>query len=50
MPTNLAIDDELLKKAVEIGAMPSKKAAVNEALREFIARPPLPTCLRHLPW
>ena len=37
MPTNLAIDDELLQKALEIGGLPSKKATVNEALREFIA-------------
>lgn len=38
MPTNLAIDDDLLRKALDIGGLPSKKATVNEALREFIAR------------
>lgn len=38
MATNLAIDDALLEKALEIGGLPSKKATVNEALREFIAR------------
>ena len=38
MPTNLAIDDNLLEKALKIGGLPSKRATVNEALREFIAR------------
>jgi Arc/MetJ family transcription regulator len=38
MPTNLAIDDKLLTKALRVGGLPSKRATVNEALREFIAR------------
>jgi Arc/MetJ family transcription regulator len=38
MPTNLAIDDELLENALMLGGMSSKKATVNEALREFIER------------
>jgi Arc/MetJ family transcription regulator len=38
MPTNLAIDDRLLKKAVRVGGYRTKKATVNEALREFIRR------------
>lgn len=38
MPTNLAIDDALLERALALGGMPSKRATVNEALREFIAR------------
>ncbi|OGQ19034.1 MAG: hypothetical protein A2138_10085 [Deltaproteobacteria bacterium RBG_16_71_12] len=38
MATNLAIDEELLARALEVGRLPSKKATVNEALREFIAR------------
>jgi Arc/MetJ family transcription regulator len=38
MPTNLAIDDELLRLALEVGGLPSKRATVDEALREFIAR------------
>ena len=38
MPTNLAIDDDLLRTALEVGGLPSKRATVNEALREFIAR------------
>ncbi len=38
MPTNLAIDDDLLDRALRVGGLPSKRATVNEALREFIAR------------
>ena len=38
MPTNLAIDDRLLQEAQKIGAFKTKKAAVTEALREFIQR------------
>jgi Arc/MetJ family transcription regulator len=38
MATNLAIDDKLLNRALRIGKLPTKRATVNEALREFIAR------------
>ena len=38
MPTNLEIDDKLLKEAVEIGKHKTKKAAVNEALKEYILK------------
>lgn len=38
MPTNLAIDDSLLRKALKIGGKKTKKDTVNEALREFIVR------------
>lgn len=38
MPTNLAIDPALLDKALKIGGEKTKKATVNRALREFIAR------------
>ena len=38
MATNLAIDDELLEIALTMSGLPSKRATVNEALREFIAR------------
>ena len=38
MATNLAIDPDLLDKALEIGGEKTKKATVNRALREFIAR------------
>ena len=38
MATNLALDDRLLEEAVKIGGKPTKKAAVTEALEEYIAR------------
>jgi Arc/MetJ family transcription regulator len=38
MATNLAIDDELLRLAVRMGNQPTKKATVNEALREYVQR------------
>ena len=38
MATNLSIDPALLAKALELGGEKTKKATVNLALREFIAR------------
>lgn len=38
MATNLAIDPELLERAVEVSGEKTKKAAVTKALQEFIAR------------
>ena len=38
MPTNLAIDPELLDAAHRIGGHRTKKATVTEALREYILR------------
>lgn len=38
MPTNLAIDDTLLSEAQKAGGLKTKKATVNQALREFIQR------------
>lgn len=38
MATNLDIDQALLKEAVNVGRHRSKKAAVTEALQEYIAR------------
>ena len=38
MATNLAIDPELIKRALEIGGERTKKATVTKALQEFIAR------------
>jgi len=38
MPTNLAIDDNLLKEAQSVGGYKTKRETVNEALREFIQR------------
>ncbi|MCB0343040.1 MAG: type II toxin-antitoxin system VapB family antitoxin [Pseudobdellovibrionaceae bacterium] len=36
MPTNLALDDELIEKAKEVGNHPTKKEAVTVALQEYI--------------
>ena len=38
MATNLAIDDKLLSEAQAIAGLKTKRATVNEALREFIQR------------
>jgi Arc/MetJ family transcription regulator len=38
MPTNLAIDPELLERALAVSGAKTKKAAVTQALKEFIAR------------
>lgn len=38
MPTNLAIDDDLLDEALRIGGHRTKKATVTEALKEYIER------------
>ena len=38
MATNLAINDQLLNNALEIGGFRSKKDTVNAALEEFIQR------------
>ncbi len=38
MPTNLAIDQELLRKALEVSGLKTKKDTVNLALKELINR------------
>ena len=38
MATNLAIDPDLLERALEVSGERTKRAAVTMALREFIAR------------
>jgi len=38
MATNLNIDEKLLSRALKAGGFKTKKATVNEALREFIQR------------
>lgn len=38
MPTNLAIDDRLINQARRLGGHRTKKATVNEALKEYIQR------------
>ena len=38
MATNLSIDPELLEKALQVSGEKTKKAAVTQALVEFIAK------------
>jgi Arc/MetJ family transcription regulator len=38
MPTNLALDDNLIEEARSIGGHKTKKEAVTVALQEYIAR------------
>jgi hypothetical protein len=38
MPTNLAVDDSLIREAVKIGHHKTKKDAVTIALSEYIQR------------
>jgi hypothetical protein len=38
MATNLALDPELLDRALAVSGEKTKKAAVTKALKEFIAR------------
>ncbi|WP_373524941.1 type II toxin-antitoxin system VapB family antitoxin [Nostoc sp.] len=36
MTTNLEIDENLIKEALELGGHPTKDAVVKEALREYV--------------
>jgi len=38
MPTNLAIDDQLIEEARKISGLKTKKDVVTEALKEYIQR------------
>jgi len=38
MATNLALDDKLIEQARRLGRHPTKRAAVNSALAEYVAR------------
>ena len=38
MPTDLAIDDRLLEEALRLGKHRTKRATVNEALKEYVER------------
>jgi len=38
MPTNLAIDDNLLNEARRVGGFKTKRETVNEALEEYVER------------
>lgn len=37
MRTNIDIDEELIRKAMELTGLPTKKAVVEEALRRIVA-------------
>jgi Arc/MetJ family transcription regulator len=36
MPTNLAIDDDLIERAKQLGGQRTKRETVNDALTEYI--------------
>jgi Arc/MetJ family transcription regulator len=38
MATNLALNDRLLRRAMRVGSMRTKRETVNRALKEFIER------------
>jgi len=38
MPTNLALNDELIDEALRLGGHRTKRQAVNEALEEYVSR------------
>jgi Arc/MetJ family transcription regulator len=38
MATNLAIDDNLLQAALQLGGLKTKRATVDQALKEFVQR------------
>lgn len=38
MPSNLALDDDLINEAKKLGKHRTKRDAVNEALAEYVAR------------
>jgi Arc/MetJ family transcription regulator len=36
MRTNIELDDDLIAEAMELGGLTTKKAAVDQALRDFV--------------
>jgi Arc/MetJ family transcription regulator len=48
MPTNLAIDDRLLNRALRLSSLRTKKETVTVALKEFIERREQRKILKHL--
>ncbi|MBI2336247.1 MAG: type II toxin-antitoxin system VapB family antitoxin [Deltaproteobacteria bacterium] len=48
MPTNLAIDDSLLNRALKVSSFRTKRETVNVALQEFIERREQKKILRSL--
>ncbi len=47
MPTNLAINDNLLERALRIGGHRTKRETVNQALEEYIQRRKRLQALKH---
>lgn len=47
MPTNLAINDKLLERALRIGGHRTKRETVNQALEEYIQRRKRLQALKH---
>ncbi len=38
MRTNIVIDDEIMRTAMEVSGISTKKGVVEQAIREFVAR------------
>ena len=52
--TNIVLDDDLIKRAMQVSGAKTKREAVDRALREMVARRPVYRALRRLraklPW
>jgi Arc/MetJ family transcription regulator len=52
--TNIVLDDDLIKRAMQVGGAKTKRQAVDRALRELVARGSVYRALRKLkgkmPW
>jgi Arc/MetJ family transcription regulator len=52
--TNIVLDDELIRRAMQVSGAKTKREAVNRALRELVARSSVYRALRKLkgkmPW
>lgn len=52
--TNILLDDDLIKRAMQVSGAKTKREAVDRALREMVARRPVYRALRKLkgklPW
>jgi Arc/MetJ family transcription regulator len=48
VPTNLAIDDDLLAEALKLGGLKTKRETVNLALEDFIRSRKRLSALKHL--
>ena len=50
MATNLALDPELIERALQVSGEKTKKAAVTRALEEFVAQRKLVELMGKLEW